>query len=126
MPKIPPSLASFGRRSQGAFFRTAPFVAKVGAVTGGGFILAHAGERVIETTGNAFNPPAQSIAVDTDPTRPGPESHFIFDPKTGGSQTFGQPATDKGNPQRSQDRNTTALMALGAAALVAVVLATRK
>ena len=97
------------------------------AVVGGGLAVGYAGSRIATAAGRAFNPPAQTGTFDTDPTRPGPESGYVFDPRSGRTITYGDPPSDRGNPDRNQDRDNQRLLYafLAAAGVAAAIIISR-
>jgi hypothetical protein len=123
MPRArPTALYRFGRgtRATGALLRPAvPFALAAGTLTlGAGFVI----DRLTEYRRQG-HPPAQTIPVDLDPTRPGPESLAIFDPATGSLLSYGTPPTHEGAPLRSQEREIKfGLLAAGVVAVAAIVV----
>jgi hypothetical protein len=109
-----------GRALRPAVPPLAKGVAYGGAAVAGLYALSHTAQSI----GQAFHPPAQPLPIDTDPSRPGPESYGIFDPLTGRLVTFGAPPADKGLPDRTVKDLGTWLI-LGAAAVLVVVALTR-
>jgi len=130
MPEIPPSLlARFGRgvRAGWSAVRPAvPFAVKAGAFTGavvlGGAALGSTTSKVASSLSNAFEPPLQKEGLDTDPTKPGNETWLAFDRRTGRTLVFGQPASDKVGPERSQEREIELLLLVAGAAVVLVLV----
>lgn len=123
MPSVPPSmLGRFGRalRAGGSSIRPAvPFVLGTGAVALGGSLLIHEATQ-FRAEGS---PPLQTTTLDTDPTKPGDETAFAFDRKTGRLLVFGQPSSEKVGPERSQERQIqTGILVAGVVGAIAVVL----